>query len=287
MKIRILFLVIISLFSLSLQGFSQWNWLNPLPQGNTLHSVFALDSLTCWAAGGCGTVMKTTDGGTTWSIVSTGTTEGFNKICFTDSLNGWASCSTGKIFHSDDGGQSWHLQFDGEGELYIDALTFTNELCGYAAGMTIHYAAIVLMTRDGGWHWIKKIVDANGALSDICFTDDRHGWAVNGRGRIYCTSDAGANWALQLDAGNTKNFYLIRFVDHFRGWAFENYGSNMFLTTDGGLTWIMRQQAACPNDVHFVNSSHGYMCGATWLGDHYQGWIRESVNGGNTWGAFK
>ncbi len=49
---------------------SDWSWRNPLPQGNALHAVASLDDLTAVAVGTAGTIMRTADGGESWSVRS-------------------------------------------------------------------------------------------------------------------------------------------------------------------------------------------------------------------------
>ena len=47
-------------------GSSGWQWGNPLPQGNTLRSI-SFAGVDGYAAGDFGTLLRTTDGGATWS----------------------------------------------------------------------------------------------------------------------------------------------------------------------------------------------------------------------------
>ena len=44
-----------------------WSWQNPLPQGNWLHGVDFVDVNTGTAVGDGGTILRTTDGGDTWT----------------------------------------------------------------------------------------------------------------------------------------------------------------------------------------------------------------------------
>ena len=69
---KISFLIWLSF--ISILAFSQWTWQNPLPQGNSLSSVYFTDANTGYAVGGFGTIVKTTNGGTTWTALSSGTT---------------------------------------------------------------------------------------------------------------------------------------------------------------------------------------------------------------------
>ncbi|MEO8664690.1 MAG: hypothetical protein ABI462_04260, partial [Ignavibacteria bacterium] len=67
--IIIIFLTLIALTSE--KSYSQqpdnWEWLNPKPQGNTIHTMdFANDNIG-YAAGAFGTVIKSTDNGISWT----------------------------------------------------------------------------------------------------------------------------------------------------------------------------------------------------------------------------
>ena len=52
-----------------------WLWQNPLPQGNTLRNIDCPTSTTCFTVGLEGTLLVSTDGGDTWLILPSGTSE--------------------------------------------------------------------------------------------------------------------------------------------------------------------------------------------------------------------
>lgn len=57
-----------------------WEWQNPLPQGHDLRAVRFLDGANGWAVGDEGTILHTTDGGSTWEVQSSGVMlKTFNK----------------------------------------------------------------------------------------------------------------------------------------------------------------------------------------------------------------
>jgi len=71
MKIR--FITVLSTFLLhaALTGQTSWQWVNPLPQGNLLNGVTSVNQDTVFAVGDYGTIIKTTNGGTTWLVTPT------------------------------------------------------------------------------------------------------------------------------------------------------------------------------------------------------------------------
>ncbi len=65
---------------------SGWFWQSPLPQGNRLSAVSALDSDTITAVGDVGTILRTTDGGATWTLQTSGTTTTLWGVSLVDCL---------------------------------------------------------------------------------------------------------------------------------------------------------------------------------------------------------
>jgi hypothetical protein len=64
---------------------SGWFWQNPLPQGNPLIAVSFVDANTGTAVGEYGTILRTTDGGATWTLQTSGTTTiGLLGVSFVD-----------------------------------------------------------------------------------------------------------------------------------------------------------------------------------------------------------
>jgi photosystem II stability/assembly factor-like uncharacterized protein len=276
-------LIFTFLFLASFHINGQYTWLNPRPQGNRLQEVFALDSLTCWAAGNYGTIMKTDDGGETWLVQNTGTTGNFRSICFTDPLNGWACIDAGKIFHTTDGGSSWEMNYEIE-DCVLLGLVFTDPLHGCAVGgMENSYISVILMTWDGGETWWRKQIPDGGKLSDVCFSDFNHGWTVSITGMIYRTYNGGVNWSLVLDDGPFIWFEMVSFADQYNGWAGDTHDGKIYITHDGGSNWTIKDPNYSFFDLCYVNSTIGYSCGERFLNNGPDGFVRKSVNGGNSW----
>jgi hypothetical protein len=63
---------------------ARWVWQNPLPQGNTLYGVSFTNPNTGTATGDNGTIIRTTDGGNSWVIQSSGTTNTLYGVSFAD-----------------------------------------------------------------------------------------------------------------------------------------------------------------------------------------------------------
>jgi hypothetical protein len=69
--------------------YAQWDWQNPVPQGNNLNAVKFLNSSFGWAVGDYGTILRTVDGGVQWEEQEYGRTDDMRDVFFVDPLHGW------------------------------------------------------------------------------------------------------------------------------------------------------------------------------------------------------
>ncbi len=83
---------------------SGWFWQNPLPQGNPLNRVSFVDANTGTAVGDFGTILRTTDGGATWTPQTSGTTNSLRGLSFVNANTGTVVSNYGTILRTTTGG---------------------------------------------------------------------------------------------------------------------------------------------------------------------------------------
>lgn len=161
-------------------------------------------SETGWAVH-AGRVLRTTDGGGTWSVVYRSGGAGFAQIDAFDGEHAWA-VGRRAIVATTDGGRTWtrlapHCPT-------ISAVSFFSARRGVAvAGQSL------LRTTDGGRQWVA--LNAPARAQSACFTDVDHGW-LGANGRIYRTSDGGGHWRLGVAGpreSSSKRRYQAAFVE--------------------------------------------------------------------------
>jgi photosystem II stability/assembly factor-like uncharacterized protein len=100
---------------------SGWFWQHPLPQGSHLQAAATPGPNIIVAVGFDGTILRSTDGGTSWTLQETGTTAALFAVSFVDANTGWAvgfgifnsESPISPILHTTDGGASWTHQHSG------------------------------------------------------------------------------------------------------------------------------------------------------------------------------
>jgi hypothetical protein len=178
---------------------AQWEWQNPLPQGNVLNDVFFNDENTGWAVGNCGTILKSTDGGEDWILLGPPTKWSLTSVQFTDSLTGYTSSNEGKIFKTVDGGNEWTVSFQNYGyNRDLKDLFFVSPDTGWA----VNRAGKIYSTVNAGMSWDTCQQGGAYCSNKIFFIDNQKGWIASGDpfsefafyGKILKTIDSGITW---------------------------------------------------------------------------------------------
>ncbi len=225
---------------------------------------------------GLGTILKTTDGGDTWtSPKKTGTW--LSQVHFISDDIGVA-VGIGVIMRTTDGGATWSTEVphssQGGLQTYNDVF-FTGSDAGYLVGLD----GWIRKSSDQGDNWDSLTSPTAHDLQAVHFPTASVGYAVGDSGTIIKTSNAGASWAVQA-SGSTKELHDVFFVDANTGWAVGGFTSSVILkTSNGGATWA--PQANPGNfglsSVSFLDANKGWAVGGF-------GTLLMTVDGGLHWG---
>ncbi|MEK9137643.1 MAG: YCF48-related protein, partial [Bacteroidota bacterium] len=170
-------------------GQNQWQWQNPLPQGNSLYDMCFVDSSHGWAVGHGGTVMRTTNGGAYWQYVHTRFNRLFLKTSFVSRERGWVmTYQPYVVLRTTDGGLIWDSLSVLPGSVYYD-LAFANDTLGFASGGNGQIAR----TTDGGARWSTSQVTSFGSILSIQCAGSDVAWGVTSPLTLR-TTNGGQTW---------------------------------------------------------------------------------------------
>ena len=232
---------------------SQPTWIQvPTPTTRTLRKVYFVDSLKGWVVGDSGTIMKTTNGGSSWIMQDSKLSTQISCIFMLNERQGWAVSvqrwsSPGSwygttMLRTTNGGDVWNSErFD---SLLFKAVCFADSLHGCLGGE----AGKLIWTADGGEHWANATVPPSRysvwPIFSMKFVSPSTGYAVGGvpdlAGTIWKTTDQGQHWItfglidelLAFDASDSLNLLCV-------GGGYDD-GAETALTTDGGEHWQFR-----------------------------------------------
>jgi photosystem II stability/assembly factor-like uncharacterized protein len=242
-----------------------------------LTDVFFCDPANGWILTETDTVYRTTDGGKSWTITTTGSKYALSAAFFSDPLTGWAAGDLGTILKTGDGGISWQPQSSTIFDLLV-SIHFIDEHNGWAVGE----AGTLVHTLDSGAHWKSSVVP-NDSTEHQCvfFLDALHGWVAGGldeAAHIMRTLDGGISWSTVLHDTSYGPLRCVQFVDENTGWAAGMAGV-ILKTEDSGNTWsrqLIFTDGEQVRDLRFLDKNTGWVIGIKKK-------ILYTENGGATW----
>ena len=267
---------------------------NPLP-GAHYSKVDFIDDNTGFAIGFPGILIKTTDGGKTWSDKSFSGGRGITAMEFITAKTGFLAVDSSGIMKTEDAGDHWTKVLDPIPNTMVMNIQFLNEKTGF---LFTNPNRIILKTKDGGKTWSHMILNANFKeftdepafkLQHLYFLDEQKGYATANYGLAFKTIDGGKSWSTlrirSLTAGVPFDQHPIItsmfFINEQYGYL-SNHMGRLFRSTNSGETWERQESGISPSmenalrDVQFIDTTNGFAAG-----DH--GVILQTTNGGNSW----
>ena len=119
--------------------------------GMALEPIQFLDGLHGFI-GGNNTVLRTNDGGETWTAADLGQRCMIRGLCFHDSLHGWAVGHNGVVFRTEDGAQTWQ-RLENFTINRLRSVYFVDNDHGFIVGDQDQEPGSLWSTTNGGHTW--------------------------------------------------------------------------------------------------------------------------------------
>lgn len=264
-------------------GGGLWTNVLALVEPVRLSGLAVRSSDTCVVVGYSGRIFRTTDGGTDWDSLSSGTADGINGGWFPPGSFGLMAGNGGFLGRTTDSGATWIYPSSGSVQNLRDVA-----MSGPQTGYVVGDWATLLQTTDAGLTWTRRsmapFVDTTTWFSSIGVQSFQQATIVGSGGSILHTADAGQTWSVQTFGSGEGFFNAVSYSDSMRGFAvgYEvvnlNLLSLMYRTTNGGVTWI--HNAAMPpaalTGVKAIDSLWAFSVTET-------GAVFRTTDGGITW----
>lgn len=293
----------------AMQRDSPVSW-QPQTSGVTvrLRGVSAVSSSVAWVSGAGGTVLRTTDGGRTWTRLRVPNADAldFRDVDATSATTAHVlSIGPGeasRIYQTTDGGTTWTPRFRNmEPDAFFDAMTFADQDRGVAISDSVGERFVIRETSDGGRTWTAVPADrlpparaGEGAFaasgSNVSMVGRDHIWIGLSSARVLRSTDGGRRWtvhATPVATAEAAGIFSIAFRTPRQGVVvggdYRNEAAaiaNVALTSDGGVTWTRATGPALSgfrSAVVWVPGREGALIavgpsGSDWSTDDGQSW---------------
>lgn len=183
-----------------------------------------------------GVVIKTEDGGETWSTILpvSGEIPGLEAVCFTSPNIGFAAGWDGYFIKTTDGGDTWTEETVGSDIWYYSNIVFWDENNGVVSANTNFDGSVVFVTEDGGTTW-TTVTGFSQVIIRIAYASENVLFATGNAGQILKSVDGGLSWA---------SVYQVTGITFGVNFANANFGivggedGEVFSTTNGGSSWV-------------------------------------------------
>ena len=246
------------------------------PLTTTINDVKFLGNLGFAVSYG-GRVLRSTDAGTTWSLITVSSTYQLMTVSILDINSIMITSATGQIYISSDGGLTFKDYY-----LPNNCFESMNAVVKKSNSFYLSVGDYGLITKSqNGIDWVIKTDGFIDHIYDIWFTDSLHGCAAGNNGSIMKTADGGASWVARNPSIYHKEYRCLSFTTKSIGFAGTN--SNLYRTTNGGESWVeILSTTSTPPLTSLINS--------IFFLDLYYGWFvtdngstYKTHDGGSTW----
>lgn len=250
-----------------------------VPTAASLRGLRVVSDRVVWGSGSGGTVIRTLDGGRSWSLASVPGAEklDFRGIWAWDAntafvmSSGKAEDGFARIYLTRDGGKHWSICFEQNTPgVFFDTIAFWDRRSGVVLSDPVDGRFLLFRTEDGGGSWRQVSIPALAgegafAASNSCLTlhGEKDVWFGTGGAkvaRVFHSSDRGRTWSVSETpmhpVNGSSGIFSLAFRDrrhglavggdyaHPAGTPFPNAMPNAISTSDGGRTWQAAGAAA-------------------------------------------
>jgi photosystem II stability/assembly factor-like uncharacterized protein len=223
---------------------SQWQTYYPAGRNTSLYEICAVNQNLIWAIGAYGTIVKSTNGGLSWTTYRlTDTTYTILGISAINEQIAWITADDGRrLFKTTTGGASWSQQYFTTNGIY--PVKFFNSNTGFFIDHRDNPypdTARMMITRDGGATWHKNIYSPLTTILvniPLGAVDTNFIWLVDDN-KCY-TLSGGLNNQWQMHIVDTGNTYLLgsSFVNSLTGYVCTSISNfKIYKTINGGINW--------------------------------------------------
>lgn len=273
-RITLLFLVYCLI---PFSSYCQWSWSHPTPTGNALTQLSFINNATGWIAGNGGTLLKTTNGGSSWTSQFAGHLDKITGLEFPDSLNGFMSASS-ELYVSINSGQSWSIRFRFPSKT-ITALFFLNADTGLVAVTDFGGNTEIQRTLNGGNNWTVVSTFNGSSINDIEINASGNGLACGTNGQMLRSVNYGLTWN-PVTIGGAGNLTSVSIAANQVVYCIDEF--QVYKSTDSGNTFSgigSPGAGAVLKSVSFRNQNNGAVSCAG-------GQIYSTTDGGSNWSLY-
>ncbi len=222
-----------------------WCWQHAIATGHQINDVFFVDATHAWAVGDGLTILKSSDGGSTWTQAAVDpsiATASLRSVRFYDANHGMVLNDQGSALQTSDGGATWTLNSLGYPNFYYGGQAGFVEYDTNRIVIDSPYGGTAAVSVDGGATWSAT---ANTGQMQATATDCWSFYTYSVQRAAGCGTTATTSLAASSVANGNQYFLGGAFASPTQGlvvgfnldYATYTTTAVAWSTTDGGASW--------------------------------------------------
>jgi len=252
------------------------SWITNILYNSVLEDIAMFDQSTLIAVGYNGNILRSSDKGVSWQLVSTNNYTNYNRVISFNKNEGIILGNNNTVLKTSDSGLTWYPISSSSDNNFI-AASFIDMNDGIAISKSK-----LFRTTDGGITWSNCIFSyTNQDLKSISSSSENDAIAVGDKAVVLRTSDGGVSWSRLLSGTLYEllgiSFRSVCMIDKYTSFIAGEKGT-ILNTTDNGENWNSLTSGTVNNlnCIDFVTPNIGYV-----VGDN--GTVLKTTDGGAHW----
>lgn len=227
------------------QVVSEWHWVNPQPEGDTMMNV-ACNRSQCYAVGYQGRAFTYAQGSSRWHPDATGSSANLYSISCPAGGSCYVVGDFGTILRTSDSGQTWRLYHLATTLVLTKVICLDISTC-YAMGQDVSKECrsyctnpgasnTFFATSDGGVRWKRYQPGTANSLDTMGCPAVNRCLLVGREGYVRSTDDGGVTWQTLTGPGPHTELTGVDCLSISMCYA-TAYGGRIFITRNSGTTW--------------------------------------------------
>lgn len=240
---------------------------------NTFTALAADSAGALWAVDTGGNIVRSSDHGTTWKLLSRIDGVSLQGITLLSDSEAWVCGTAAALLHTRDGGLTWSPTAAAGASTFYDIALLPS-----GAVLACGWNGILFRKEKENTFWNPVPSGTSASLMRLRVLDEAHVWCCGASGTLLFSEDGGRTWRSQrLDS--SSYIYALFFISPSEGWAAGSDGL-LLHTLDGGEHWA-RIETDLPasltlRDLYMSDPLHGRLV-------TNNGKIITTQDGGWTW----
>ncbi len=207
----------------------------PIERRDRFYGIEVLDEgRILWAVGSDGKVIRSEDGGDSWTVQRTPTRENLQDIAAWDTERAVLVGNEGVVLITSDAGETWESATAPRSEIFNKLIRVEALPDGEAWAVGAMNA--VFRSRDFGVSWERAVPEEDITWNGIAFVGERDIWVVGEFGILLHSADGGESWE-EREVGLESSLMSVEFRDGGKGVAVGLEGT-VLVTDNGGAEWV-------------------------------------------------